>query len=116
MRLIDAINNASVVVAYQGNETFDEIVEKAIEATKRSVIANIEETEAAPTIKERKAGRWLEKKVFHEVESSTPIEQWQSAKCSVCGKYHTTPYLYYFNDYAFCPNCGVIMKEGETDD
>lgn len=65
---------------------------------------------------ERKTGRWLEKEVFHEVESSSPIEQWQSAKCSVCGKYHTTPYLYYFDDYAFCPNCGSPMKGGDADD
>lgn len=63
----------------------------------------------APTIEERK-GRWLEKNVIHEVESSTPIEQWQSAKCSACGKYHTTPYLYYFEDYAYCPHCGARME------
>lgn len=59
---------------------------------------------------ERDSGEWVEKQVFNEVESSTPIEKWQSAKCSVCGKYHTTPYLYYFTEYDFCPHCGSPMK------
>ena len=55
---------------------------------------------------ERKKGKWIEKEVIHEVEASTAIDEWQSAKCSVCGKYHTTPYLYYFDDFNYCPNCG----------
>ena len=56
---------------------------------------------------ERKKGKWLEKEVF---DTKGQIEEWQSAKCSVCGKYHTTPYLYYFGDYNFCPMCGVDMR------
>lgn len=53
-----------------------------------------------------KIGEWLEK----EVNSDKVIEEWQSAKCSVCDKYHTTPYMYYFDDYKFCPNCGAKME------
>lgn len=53
-------------------------------------------------------GEWLEKEVFDSKKGK--IRQWQSAKCSVCGKYHTTPYLYYFGNYNFCPNCGSEMR------
>ena len=53
-----------------------------------------------------KTGRWLEK----EIHSDKVIEEWQSARCSVCDKYHTTPYMYYFDNYKFCPNCGAKME------
>jgi len=59
---------------------------------------------------ERKTGKWLEKSVIHKDEADTVIEEWQSAKCSVCGKYHTTLYLYYFSDYNYCPHCGADMR------
>ena len=55
-------------------------------------------------------GRWTEKET-----SENTIDEWQSAKCTNCGKYHTTPYLYYFNDYKFCPNCGAKMDEEATE-
>ena len=58
----------------------------------------------------RPKGEWLEKEV-HEKGVCEDIEEWQSAKCSVCGRYHTTPYMYYFSDYNFCPNCGADMRE-----
>lgn len=51
-------------------------------------------------------GKWLEK----EVINNKVIEEWQSARCSVCDKYHTTPYMYYFSDYNYCPNCGAKME------
>lgn len=59
-----------------------------------------------PTIEERKTGKWLERKV----SSENVIDEWQSARCSVCGKYHTTPYMYYFDSFSFCPNCGARME------
>lgn len=61
-----------------------------------------------------KRGRWIERHHTYSDEEA-PIEEWQSAKCSVCGKYHTTPYMYYFTDYHFCPHCGAKM-EGKDDD
>lgn len=72
----------------------------------------IELIDASATIKSQtvqlhygvKHGRWEEKTV-----SYYRIEQWQSARCSVCGRYHTTPYLYYFTDYNHCPSCGAQM-------
>ena len=55
-------------------------------------------------------GEWVEKEVM--VDEDTNITEWQSARCSVCGKYHTTPYMYYFDNFNFCPNCGAKM-DGE---
>lgn len=64
---------------------------------------------AKQTIEERKMGKWEER----EVSSEKVIDEWQSARCSVCGKYHTTPYMYYFDNFSFCPNCGSY-NGGET--
>ena len=64
----------------------------------------------APTVEpQRMKGRWTEKTVF-ENPQACGIREWQSAKCSVCGKYHSTPYLYGFTEYAFCPCCGADMR------
>ena len=57
-----------------------------------------------------KVGEWLEK----EVISDKVIEEWQSARCSVCDRYHTTPYMYYFSHYDWCPNCGAKMEKDIT--
>lgn len=54
---------------------------------------------------EPKKGRWEERSVCED-----EIQQWQSARCSVCEKYHTTPYLYYFDNFNYCPNCGAKME------
>ena len=61
----------------------------------------------------RKRGKWEEKEV-HEKGTLEDIEEWQSARCSACGKYHTAPYMYYFNNYNFCPNCGARMTEEDV--
>lgn len=53
-------------------------------------------------------GKWEERSVFED-----SIQQWQSARCSVCEKYHTTPYLYYFDNFNYCPNCGTKMEVTE---
>jgi len=56
-------------------------------------------------------GRWTERHV--DYASDCAIDEVQTAKCSACGLYHTTPYLYSFTDYKFCPNCGADMREDE---
>jgi hypothetical protein len=66
----------------------------------------------SPTQTERKCGEWLERDVIDEPKGKH-ITQWQSAKCSVCGRYHTTPYLYSFTYHNFCPNCGAKMEVTE---
>ena len=80
---------------------FDEVPE-----TKRELLRMIDE-QSTTDVQEVKHGKWEERKV---VENKKIIEEWQSAKCSVCGKYHTTPYLYYFDDFNYCPNCGAKME------
>ena len=67
-----------------------------------------------PTV-EPKRGRWIERQVGNV--SDCAINDIQTAKCSVCGLYYTTPYIYSFTEYEFCPHCGAAMLEGgETDD
>ena len=56
-------------------------------------------------------GAWTEQHV--DYASDCAIDEVQTAKCSVCGLYHTTPYLYNFTGYKFCPNCGAKM-DGEA--
>ena len=63
-----------------------------------------------PVTPQPKVGEWLEK----EINSDNAIEEWQSARCSVCDRYHTTPYMYYFSHYDYCPHCGTKM-EGESE-
>lgn len=64
------------------------------------------------TPQQNATGSWVEKQVIDNEE--VEIGQWQSARCSKCDKYHTTPYLHYFDDYNYCPNCGAKMEsEGE---
>ena len=60
---------------------------------------------------ERKKGEWEEKTVFDE----PGLNQYQSARCSACGLYHTTPYSYYFYHYKYCPYCGAEMREVKAD-
>lgn len=60
-----------------------------------------------PTIEERKVGKWEEREIC---DKPNVIEEWQSAQCSNCGLYHTTPYMYYFDNYKYCPNCGAKME------
>lgn len=55
-----------------------------------------------------RVGEWIEKE-RHEDED-THITEWQSARCSLCGKYLTTPFMYYFTDYPYCPSCGARME------
>ena len=58
---------------------------------------------------ERKKGVWLEKHHAYADEENV-IEEWQSCKCSICGRYETRPYLYYFNEPRFCSWCGAKME------
>lgn len=57
-----------------------------------------------------KHGKWEEKET-HLNEGDCEITEWQSARCSKCGKYHTTPYMYSFTDFNYCPHCGAKMDK-----
>ena len=59
----------------------------------------------------KKHGYWEEEEIKQGENGRCVIKDWQSAKCSKCGKWHTTPYMYYFDYYNYCPNCGARMDE-----
>ena len=70
----------------------------------------IDEVIAVPPAQDRKTGKWIEKEVIHKAEAKDIIEEWQSCRCSVCGRYHTQPYMYYFDNPNYCSFCGAEMK------
>lgn len=73
--------------------------------SERNIMRAIDyEVRTAPSA-EPKKGRWVEREVYSDNKN-----QWQSARCSACNKYHTTPYLYYFDNFNYCPNCGARME------
>ena len=78
---------------------------------KRKVITDLVDgipaVDAAPV----KCGQWTDRHVYYALDCA--IDEVQTAKCSVCGLYHTTPYLYSFTDFKFCPNCGAKIMEVE---
>lgn len=45
----------------------------------------------------------------------TTIDRLQSTYCPVCHRYHTTPYVYSYNHYEYCPNCGTKMNKKVID-
>lgn len=59
-------------------------------------------------------GRWEEREVIDN-EGGKIIEEWQSCRCSICKRYDTRPYLYYFSSPRYCSYCGHRM-EGENDE
>lgn len=68
-------------------------------------ILSIAPVDAVPV----RRGSWTERKVLEDPE----IYLLQSARCSVCGRYHTTPYMYNFDNFNFCPNCGAKMEDAD---
>lgn len=105
-RLIDV--NDLIAVEWSPSEALG--ANGQIDAFERGMDKVIKYVKSMPTIEERKKGEWTEKEVIHKDEASKVIEEWQSAKCSNCGLYHTTPYLYSFFPYNYCPHCGTPMK------
>ena len=86
-----------------------EALDMAIEALQREEHLVELEAKAVAIIKSERHGEWEEKET-HLNEGDCEITEWQSARCSKCGKYHTTPYMYYFDNFNFCPNCGADMR------
>lgn len=83
--------------------------------TMTGVIDAIREAEyrgCMKAVEDRPKGEWMEREVLED----TVINEWQSARCSECAKYHTTPYMYYFDNFNFCPNCGADMRGERADE
>lgn len=53
-----------------------------------------------------KFGKWEE---YQKLDADI-VGELQSAKCSICGRYHTTPYMHSYDYYKYCPHCGAIME------
>lgn len=67
----------------------------------------------APTIEERKTGKWIEVEVFPESYDIYGNKTWSSKmQCNQCGFRHTA-IEGHMAQYNFCPNCGARMKKGE---
>ena len=82
----------------------------------KSIICMLNDLPSAqPDVPERNVGKWTEMTVIHKDEAKDIIEEWQSCRCSVCGRYHTQPYMYYFYEPKFCSWCGAEMRK-ETED
>lgn len=77
--------------------------------------AIVDEIENVPSADpERKKGKWIEIS-WSEPDPNVCCTPYaiQSAKCSICGKYHSTLYLYSLDYFPYCPNCGAAMTRGE---
>lgn len=67
--------------------------------------------DAQPTVEpERKTGKWTDRTMISK-EDIVAIEEWQSCRCSECGRYDTRPYMYFFDSPMFCSWCGAQMEE-----
>lgn len=52
---------------------------------------------------------WLEREVYSVEESG--VEELQSCRCPHCERILTTPYMYYFDEFPYCPSCGKKIKD-----
>ena len=103
MRLIDADKLKQNVLDWEDcYNGFSDAYEKA---------RIIDEIDAQPTIdaEPTRHGKWKE---YQRLEANI-VGELQSAECSVCGRYHTTPYMHSYDYYEYCPWCGAKMDEGE---
>ena len=73
------------------------------------------EVEVIDVEPQKMRGKWIEREVTHidELEAKDIITAWQSCKCSVCGRYDTRPYMYYFGEPKYCSWCGADMRGTE---
>ena len=73
-----------------------------------TIIAQIDDQPTAD-VRENVKGEWIDCEVVHD-RKDAKITDWQQARCSVCGKWHTTPYMYSWYHFEYCPNCGADMR------
>lgn len=80
---------------------------KADHGGKRSLMID---TQPTADVRENVRGEWIDCEVVHD-RKDAKITDWQQARCSICGKWHTTPYMYNWDHFEYCPNCGAQMIE-----
>ena len=108
MRLIDA--DAFKEYIRKGTEENVDIIPKRLVDTVLDIMdAIMLDIDEQPTIEAEpvKHAEWTDADVYYIWGGNAEM---QTAKCSNCGKYHTTPYLYHFNVYAYCPWCGSKIR------
>ena len=79
---------------------------KRLVEEEENAIENFPAVDAVPVVH----GHWEEKEVIINGGNGV-ITEWQSCRCSVCGKYVTAPYMYYFHEFNYCNECGAKMDE-----
>lgn len=112
---IELLVNATYSDEWQGNEQLTKANLMAIKALEElpKRRKEVKRWKRKALKAKPKHGKWEEKETYLN-EGDCEITEWQSARCSKCGKYHTTPYMYSFNNFNFCPNCGAKMNEGKN--
>ena len=106
-KAIEALKEYEVVESDNFTRT-DPVSMMAVATIANCIEAIVELPSAEP---ERKKGEWIEIS-WSEPEPNVCCTSYsiQSAKCSICGKYHTTPYLHSLVYFPYCPNCGAHMR------
>lgn len=104
----DLISREETIARFVGAMRSREKSEHPMPLTEERIVRFLK---AMPPAAEPKVGKWEECKVV-DIEDTT-ITEIQSAYCPICHKYHTTPYMYYFDYFNYCPNCGAKMERSE---
>ena len=55
-------------------------------------------------------GHWTDVQVILSPDTKK-AQGWQEAKCSICNKLQTKPYLNFISLDSYCPHCGAKMDE-----
>jgi len=86
-------------------DTEDKATYEAVKKFCRQMIGHLKPNEQKYELPAH--AHWINKEVLNG-------QMFQSAKCSACGCYHTTPYAFnHFTKYNYCPSCGAKMDEEE---
>ena len=108
---IEAISEyGSIWMEYTDNMSIHEVSERALKASKQSMIRILKDL---PAVQERKKGKWV-----------TEYDSWgglfktvRGHKCSLCNHYLDFDGVNAGRgDANFCPNCGADMREETEDD
>ena len=104
--IVDEIKSLQTYKLFEG----DDMVLVNLDDVAEILINHIEAKKKSEP--QRMRGKWIEKTVA-ENPKAAGIEEWQSCKCSNCGRYDTRPYMYYFSEPNYCSWCGADMRETE---